>query len=511
MSTEKEVGRGRDRRDMMRGAGMAFLGRIGALIEAASFPLFLWLYGPVVFGLFATLWALLRMASGFTQMGMDVALPRFVPLHENDPDTQLRCLKIALIAAMTVGSLSGLALVLLAPLIAPSIEGADNVADTIFVIRVYAPVLPLWTLIEVLTAAIRSRRRFGPEIRIRFFYEQVLRILFAALFAFVGFDLLGLFLAHLLSAALSCVLAFQLLRRNYPLARFFSIAPDRALIRQMLIYALPMMPSTLIQRFISELPVVLLNILIPGSRGAAIAGYYSIARKISSVMQIIHNSFDYVIAPLAAFRKGTGDPGAIADMYGYSARLMIGWGALLASALVALGAPLMTALGPGAAAAGPTLVLLILGRYASFFFGQAPAILRTVAAGWWSLANGLAGLIVMILLILLLVADHGSEGAAIAAGVGLFVIRGLSFLELRIMTGMTPYDRRMTRPLLLSMTLAGLTIAIGRVVADQSLPLQILVVLLIFGLSIPAFLRYGLSDEDANAFGGLARRLRRGR
>ena len=51
----------------------------------------------------------------------------------------------------------------------------------------FAWALPLWTFIEIATSAARARRAFGPEIRLRIFWEQIARILFA-----VGFFLLGL-------------------------------------------------------------------------------------------------------------------------------------------------------------------------------------------------------------------------------------------------------------------------------------------------------------------------------
>lgn len=500
-----------DRRELMRGAGMALLGRLGALIEAASFPLFLWLYGPVTFGLFATLWALVRIASGVTQMGMDVALPRFVPLYENDPDQQLRCVSIALLVSMAVGIAGGIALAALAPVIAPFIGGADSSADTILAIRTYAPVLPLWTLVEVLTAAIRSRRRFGPEIRIRFFYEQVLRVVFAVLLAVLGVSFLGLFIAQLLSAAISGLLAFNLLGKNFAINRLFKVKADWRLTREMLHYALPMMPSTLIQRFISELPVVILNIIIIGPAGAVAAGYYSIARKISSVMQIIHNSFDYVIAPLAAFRKGTEDMAHIADMYGYTARLMVAWGAILAAALIALSAPILAAIGPWSAQAANALVILVIGRYITFFFGQAPAIIRTLGSTWWTLANGVLGLLTMILLLVALVEDHGATGAAIAASAGLIVIRGLAIWEVKWVSGMNPYTREMWRPAIISLILGMVLVAAGELDQAISPVFHFPVLALVIVLSLLFLLRYGFSAEDAKALGRLGRFARKGR
>ncbi|GER03518.1 hypothetical protein JCM17846_12000 [Iodidimonas nitroreducens] len=317
---------------MTRGAGLALLGRMGALVEAAGFPIFLWLYGSVTFGLFATLYAIVRMASGVTQMGMDVALQRFIPSYD-DEDVIHRTLAIALVITMGAGIIGALFLIIYAPLLAQMINGnGEDNQHIVTVIRLYAVTLPLWTSVEVLTASVRSRRKFGPEIRIRFFYEQILRILIAVGLAFAGFTIYGLFLAHILSLAIAALLSFFLVARFYDYKRLFMAGYDPKLAKAMLHFALPMMPATLIQRIFSEFPVLVLNIIIPGAAGASAAGFYSIARKLSSVMQVIHNSFDYVVAPLAAFQKGRGDRETLADMYAYSTRLMVAFGVILAGA-----------------------------------------------------------------------------------------------------------------------------------------------------------------------------------
>ena len=499
----------KERKEMARGASLAFLGRFGAIIEAASFPLFLWLYGSVTFGLFATLWAIVRMATAVTQMGMDIALQRFLPSYDSE-DKVHRGLAVALAVTFGAGLLGAFLMVFLAPWIARFVDGeGGNTAQTVSIIRLYAWCLPLWTLVEVLTASVRARRRFGPEIRIRFFYEQLLRIVIAAGLALAGFTVYGLFIAHVASMAIATVLSVLLVMRFYELKRLVRAGFDPDIAKEMIFYALPMMPATLIQRFFSELPVVLLNILIPGNPGTIAAGYYTIARKISSVMQVIHNSFDYVIAPLAAFQSGHGARAAIADMYAYSTRLMIALGILLAAGVLGIRHALVGGFGPEARPAMTALLILVLGRLITFFFGQAPAIIRTLSSTWWTLANGLAGLAVMVGLLALLVGQYGAVGAAVAASVGLVVTRGLALVEVAYLNRMWPYSRAMVRPLFVSLLGAIALFGLGEVVRPMPVAVQIFLLVLVFAMCFLALLRYGLSSEDAVALGGVARFARR--
>lgn len=506
MSDSPDSGRRDDRRELTRGAGLAFLGRAGALIEAASFPLFLWLYGPVGFGIYATLQAIVRIATGFTMAGMDVALQRFLPASRDDADRH-RVVATAIAASTLVALAGALAMIALAPRLA-TMAGVTPEPGLIALIRLYAWTLPLWTAMEILTACIRGLRKFGPEIRIRSVYEPALRILFASLFALVGMTGSGLVLAHLLSMAGAALMALLLLRRHFRLRALARAGLDGPLVRAMFNFALPMMPATLIQRFFSELPVVLLNVLVPGAAGAAAAGYYAIARKISSFLQLLYNSFDYVIAPLAAWREGKAERAAVVDMYAYSTRLMIVVGFIASGALLAARGALGQILEGDAAPVLAALVILILGRMGTFVFGQAPAMIRTLGSTWWVLANGLVGLALMIVLMLLLVEEQGATGAAIAAASGLVLSAALAVLEVRVFYGMTPYTRELARPLLVALAAAGLLILAGRSMAGWPAALQLALLTCGLLLALALLLRHGLSSEDAAGFGRLARWLR---
>jgi len=499
-----------DRSRLAKGASLAFLGRVGALAEAASFPLFLWLYGPVIFGVYATLWALLRIGSGITTMGMDAALQRFLPAFDDETDIH-RGLAVALAVSMLAGLAGTALLIALAPQAAVFLDGSEAGDAAAPIIRVYAWLLPLWTLMEMATASVRARLKFGPEIRIRAFFEPVARIGFAVLFAWSGMDMFGLFLSHICSMAVAAVLATRLMGRFYRLGRLWSAGADMSLAGEMIRFALPMMPATLILRLFSELPVILLNAVLPGAAGAAAAGYYSIARKLSSVLMIIYNSFDYAIAPLAAYRAGRAGKAAVADMYAYSARLMIGLGIVIAGGTLAFSDALVAQIDSGATAALVAMQVLILGRLGTFFFGHAAAMVRTVSSSLLSLANGVIGMAVMLALFFPLAEADGAVGAAFAAAAGLIVSRGLAAIEIALLLKISPYSRLMLRPLVVSLLIAAGNLAIGQASGHLHPGVQAPLFVILLLLSLACLVRYGYGQGDAQALGAVGRLLRAGR
>ena len=63
-----------DIRQVAGGAGLAFLGRLGALIEAVSVVVFTWAYGAETFGLFAVLWSYVKVTTALSDAAMTNAV-----------------------------------------------------------------------------------------------------------------------------------------------------------------------------------------------------------------------------------------------------------------------------------------------------------------------------------------------------------------------------------------------------------------------------------------------------
>src|SRR3546814_2298217 len=134
-----------------------------------------------------------------------------------------------------------------------------------------------------LTSAARARRAFGPEIRLRIFWEQMARILFALGFFAVGFSSLGLMIAHLASLTLTAALSVPLLGRYYDPRPILSAPIGRRMATTLLSSGLALLPANLSRRLLIDAPPVILNLMLPCAPGATAAGLFEIARKISTI------------------------------------------------------------------------------------------------------------------------------------------------------------------------------------------------------------------------------------
>ncbi|HEU4969610.1 lipopolysaccharide biosynthesis protein, partial [Sphingomonas sp.] len=286
-------------RDVARGAGLAALARLGALIEVVAQPAYTWLFGIATYGIYTVLWAVVNIVENIIDLSMTQALQRIVPTErEEDAHAAVR---FALLVSVLPAAALALAATIFAEPIASLFSAAPrDRAQLPTAIAIFAWALPLWTFVEVATSAARARRAFGPEIRLRIFWEQVARLIFAVGFFAAGVQSLGLLLAHLASLFLTALLAARLLGRYYDPKLLLSAPASPRLRRELLKTGLALLPSAISRRLFNDLPAVLLNLSLPGARGATAAGLFGIARKVSTVPLIVRQAFQYVLAPLSA-------------------------------------------------------------------------------------------------------------------------------------------------------------------------------------------------------------------
>lgn len=492
------------RSEVARGAGLAGLARAGALIEALAQPLYTWLFGIATYGLYVVLWGAVSLLTNLVDLSMTSALQRVVPTRQGDAHVH-GAVKLALIVSVGPAALIALLVSLNADAVAGLLSAApEDEARLPAAVALFAWALPLWTFVEVATSAARARRAFGPEIRLRIFWEQLARILFATGFFLLGFDSLGLVLAHLCSLILTAALCLPLLSRYYDL-RLLLRAPSPASLARDLIYSgLALLPANLARRLLIDAPPVILNLALPGSRGAVAAGLFEIARKLSTVPLIVRQSFQYVLGPLSS-AQAHADRAQVAPLYHFASRVSTALVVPLAGLLVFAGVDILSLYRPEAMAALPLLYVLVAARALEAIVGPGSIIVEMIGHRALPLLNSAIAILLWVVLMAWLIPLQGALGMAIAVGAAVAISSYAATLELRISDGLSPFGRKLFQGL--GVALAGLAAMAG---AEWLLdgPVRFAAVLLLWAATSWLALRYGLTREDRQALGGLSRRLR---
>jgi O-antigen/teichoic acid export membrane protein len=499
-----EVTRG----EVARGAGLAGLSRAGALIEALAQPLYTWLFGIATYGVYVVMWGAVNLVENFIDLSMTTALQRIVPTREKE-EAAHAAVKIAFLVALTPAFLIALLVSLNAAWVASFISAApEDVPHLPGAVALFAWTLPLWTFVEVATSAARARRAFGPEIRIRIFWEQIARIVFATGFFFLGFRSTGLMIGHLCSLTLTAGLCVPLLRRYYDLRLLIAAPLTAPLAREAILTGLGLLPGAFARRLLIDAPTVVLNLMLPGARGAATAGLFEIARKLSTVTFLVRQAFQYVLGPLAS-AQAHADRARLAPLYHFSSRVSTALVVPLGGLLAFGGKDILSVYRPEALAALPMLNSLDAGRALEAIDGPASVIVEMTGHRVLPLLNSLVAFVLWGVLSLWLIPGTGplggGMGMAVAVAVATVASTYAATVELRISDGLTPFDRRLLAGL--AIALAGVALMWG-VTEIAGGPVRFVLVLALWALASRFALRHGLTRDDRLALGGLAKPLR---
>lgn len=476
------------------------LARLGAVIDLIAQPVYVWLFGLASFGLYAVLWAAVNLVENIADLGMTGALQRSVPQAADEREAGR-----ALATALFAGVLPCAVIAALASWFAPEVATLFNVAPgdaarLTGAIRLFAWALPLWAFVEIATSALRARRVFGAEIRLRIFWEQIIRLgLTLALWPVFG-SIEALLVAHLASLAIVGLLCLRLLAQHYPLAAALHAPTLRA--------GFAVLPANALARLFGDAPPLVLNVLLPGAAGATSAALYVIARKLSSVVQLVRTAFAYVLAPLAS-AASRGGRDEVEPLYGFATRFAFALAVPLGVTMAAGGEALLGLFGRGADAAHAALVVLVLARTIEAVIGAASPVSQVVGGYRQQLIASAIGLAVAAGLGLWLAPAAPLTGMAIAVGLGLLVAATAPVLMLHRSNDLHPFAPPFVRVALtafaLSLPAIPLAVAAGKL---QPAVLQLPALTLVALGAIWAAVRFALPRADRAQLGKTGRRLR---
>jgi Na+-driven multidrug efflux pump len=288
-----------------------------------------------------------QSAANILDLSMTAALQRVVPTARDEKEAH-GAVKFAMLTAVLPSLLVALLIALFADRLATLISTAPEDRESLpFTIALFAPALPLWIFVEVATSAARARRAFGPEIRLRILWEQLARIGFALGFFGLGLGSTGLVAAHLCSLILTALLCLPLLARYYDLRLLVRAPISVPLARNLFGTGAALLPAALARRMLVDAPPIVLNLILPGTRGAVAAALFEIGRKISTIPLVVRQAFLYVMAPLSS-AQAQADRTQIAPLYNFASRVSTALVVPLSGLLIFGGADILSVYRPEA-------------------------------------------------------------------------------------------------------------------------------------------------------------------
>jgi O-antigen/teichoic acid export membrane protein len=322
-----------------------------------------------------------------------------------------------------------------------------------------------------------------------------------------GFGTMSLFYAHLASLAIVAALSLRLVAQYYDMRLMFSGPFGDESARHTLWAGLAVLPSNIVARLFGDAPQIVLNAWIPGTAGATAAALFVIARKISSVVQLVRTAFSYVLAPLASHAAQSGDD-SVQSIYGFATRVSLAVTLPLGVGLIAGAKPILSAFAPGAEVAVVALILLTMGRMVEAIAGNASPIQQVIGGYRGQIFGGLAGLAMSLVIVGLTMPQGGLNGISLAVCCGLSVSALLPMWQLSHYEKLHPFERPFGTVVLRSAIIAAIALGVGLVLSGLPIAIAIVAIVAVQLASIWLSLRAALPLEDRQALGKVGRVLR---
>mgnify|MGYP006200597823 CR=1 FL=1 len=278
----------------------------------------------------------------------------------------------------------------------------------------------------------------------------------------------------------------------------------RPLAGTLLLSGLALLPANLSRRLLIDAPPLLINLMLPGARGASAAGLFEIARKLSTVPHIVRQSFQYVLGPLSSAQARV-DRAAIGPLYRFASRVSTALVVPLAGLIVFTGQDILSVYRREAAAALVPLAVLSAARAAEAVVGPAGTIVEMIGHRALPLLNSLVAVLIWLALAVTLTPAYGALGMAAAVAAAVVASAWAAAVELRLGDRLSPFDARLGRGLAVALAGVG-AMALVEYLAGG--PLRFTLNMLIWAATSWLALRHGLAREDRLALGALSRRLR---
>jgi O-antigen/teichoic acid export membrane protein len=422
------------------GAGFALVGRVaGRGVHVAAMIILGRTLGPEAFGLYGLGWTIFRLLTLLLPIGTDLGVIRFGgPLADRSRAGFSGLMVQALCFAVGTGTVVGAALFMAAPAIGDHVFAKGGLA---IVLRVLALAVPAAATLRVAAAASRAGRNVRYSIAVEDIGQPLVNLVLVIAVVAAGASLGGAVAALDVSFLVAVVAALLILVRFHGLGRGErGTSPVR--MTELLKFGAPASLAGIFGMLLLWTD----RLMVGYFRPAFDLGIYQAASQVSILFVIVLSGFGVILSPMVAGIGPSKEKKRLEALFRLSTRWCLTIS--LPIALVIFVAPrnVLTAFfgepyGMGAA----TLVILVAGQLANVASGAAgPFLVMTGGQRAWFVVSGLA-LAANVGLNLVLIPQHGIQGAAAATAISasLLSLAGLAVVRRRL--GIAPFDFRVLK------------------------------------------------------------------
>ncbi|MDP8905456.1 MAG: oligosaccharide flippase family protein [Chloroflexota bacterium] len=429
-------------RMQIRGSGLLMVGRVTALATNFVTQVIIVRYlSMAAYGAFAYGIALVALIQVLLGLGLDRAVPRYLPLYEERRDHAALFGTLTLVAG-TIAALGFATIGIVYALqswLAGSVVNDPTAVSVLLILIFLAPIESFDSYLTNVLAVFGATRAIFLR---RYVVTPVLRLGVATLLVLgsldVGFLAIGYVVTGVLGLALFGTLLPGILRRRRLLDRL-PLRGMRFHVRELVGYGLPVLSTDLLIGLMLAFDAVLLTYSYGTEELAALQAVEPAARTNMLVMA----SFSLLFVPVATRFFARFQHDAVNDLYWQTTAWMAVLGFPIFALTFGLAEPLTEFLyGERYRDSWTFLALLALGRYVDAAFGANGLTLRVYGKVKELVSINVVAAILHVVVAMLLIPPVGALGAAVAVAVTFIVYNVIKQLAIGRYTPVKPVNRR---------------------------------------------------------------------
>lgn len=486
---------------LAKGAILVFLGSLMSKVFAYVFrALVARTAGPEAYGQLNLGLAVLGIATTISIMSLNKGLQKYIGESERDARDYVMS---ALNLSLPWGIFLGVVLFLSAEFIATNLFNSPDVAP---VIKVLALVIPFHNLSRVSIATTVGFKTVKYRIITNQFFQNIVQILGAAAFLYLGYEAVGAAGGWLLGAVLSSFLALYYMETKFgPI--LFSREDYTPVYGKMIRFSAPLFMSGIIGSVLGWTDTMFLGYFLTDTD----VGFYNAALPIALMIMVPFNALGSLALPSMSDLSNRSKKD-VAD----TLKTLERWTAVLSVPgfvlLVLFSGPVLKLLfGSEYTVASTALIILSFGYLFNSTTGHLGDTLKAYEYTDLMFKNTMAKLLLNVPLNILLIPRYGIEGAAVATAASVLLVNSLLVLEAKYYLRMHPFSFDLAKPFLASLIPVGLIYFLLKRVFETVPVWALIPGVILFGILYLANLVLigGLKEEDRPVVEGVGRRIGR--
>jgi len=425
-----------------KGASIVF---VGTIIGTALRYIFELLVArnlkPELFGVFFLGFTIFKILERITTVGLNNGVLRYVAIFKGmgDESRIKGTILLSLRIVFGVGAVISFLTIIFSHKISLSLFNEANLAP---VLKIFALGIIFTALTEILVFSIQAFQIMKYKVLVRMILEPGTMILFVLLFFIIGLKLKAALFAHLLSLILGTILAFNFLKKVFPLIRN-KIRPIFE-IKELILFSWPLFFTGFLDLFIVQINTLMLGYYKTSQE----VGIYGAAQRTAFLIPIVLNSFNAIFAPMIADFYHRKEIEKLEDLFKTVTKWIFTISLLIFLITVILAKDILSLWGEKYKEGALCLIIICCSQLINCATGSVGFVIMMTGRTIINLINNLAVFSIIALLNFHFIPELGILGAALSLGIAISIINIIRLIEVYAILKIHPYKIDFYKPIL---------------------------------------------------------------